>query len=200
MFVEVFRRPVLDVGLRGGLPQGEFWENATAGARHHIPRISTGLKLGTSSEVLRLTGEQRMEKRGRRGQSSLCCRTLRVRAESFFKTQREQTGIKTDALIQQYPQGFFSATKSPFVSQGLVLNTDLNNVSKKTNKKKKAVNITTKRLFHRVHVSASAVKLILKEKNQPVKSEPLNSPVSSLTDHSFSPAVHLTNTLRNRSE
>lgn len=54
MFVEVLGCPVLNVGLRGGLSQGEFWENATAGARHHIPGISTGLELGTGSEVLRL--------------------------------------------------------------------------------------------------------------------------------------------------
>lgn len=56
VFVEVLGRPVLDVSLRGRLSQGEFWENAAAGARHHIPGISTGLKLDTGSEVLRLTG------------------------------------------------------------------------------------------------------------------------------------------------
>jgi len=66
VFVEVLGSPVLDVCLRGGLSQGEFWENATAGTRHHIPGISTGLKLGTGSEVLRLTGG---ETKGRGGET-----------------------------------------------------------------------------------------------------------------------------------
>lgn len=58
VFVEVLGCPVLNVGLRGGLSQAEFWENATAGAWHHIPGISAGLKLGTGSKVLGLTGEE----------------------------------------------------------------------------------------------------------------------------------------------
>lgn len=78
MFVEVLRCPVLDVSLRGGLPQGEFWENATAGARHHIPGIPTGLELGTGSEVLRLTGEPTW-RRKKDGEGE-----RKQRAERFF--------------------------------------------------------------------------------------------------------------------
>ncbi len=58
VFVEMLGCPVFDVGLWGGLSQGEFWENATAGTWHHIPGISTGLKLGTGPEILWLTGEE----------------------------------------------------------------------------------------------------------------------------------------------
>lgn len=89
VFVEVLRCPVLYVGLRGGLSQGEFWENATAGAWHHIPGISTGFKLGTGSEVLRLTDRRRqtMIRRGnRKCLSSLCSCTTTV--EGFSGTQR----------------------------------------------------------------------------------------------------------------
>lgn len=64
VFVEVLRCPVLDVSLRGRLPQGEFWEDATAGARHHVPGISTGLELGAGAEVLRLTNKERIKRKG----------------------------------------------------------------------------------------------------------------------------------------
>lgn len=121
VFVEVLGRPVLDVGLWGGLSQGEFGENATAGARHHIPGISTGFKLRTGSKVLRLTGEEterggntETERGNRKCHSSLCCccRTFSgPRAESF-SAQRELTGINTDVLIRQCPQGYFTATSN----------------------------------------------------------------------------------------
>lgn len=122
VFVEVLGRPVLDVGLWGGLSQGEFRENATAGTRHHIPGISTGLKLGTGSKVLRLTGEEterggntETERGNGKCHSSLCCccRTFSgLRAKSFFSAQSELTGINTDVLIRQYPQGYFTATNN----------------------------------------------------------------------------------------
>lgn len=77
VFVEVLGRPVLDVRLRGGLSQGELWEDATAGARHHVPGISAGLKLGAGSEVLRLTGGDTEERGGNtKCQSSLLPRTF----------------------------------------------------------------------------------------------------------------------------
>lgn len=94
VFVEVFWCPVLDVRLRGRLSQGEFWENPTAGARHHIPGISTGLKLGAGSEVLRLTGRRRrteMERGERRCQSSPCC-TTSVHVAAELKVSLELRG------------------------------------------------------------------------------------------------------------
>lgn len=114
VFVEVLGRPILNVGLWGGLSQGEFREDATAGARHHISGISTGLKLGAGSEVLRLTGEEmkrggKTEKeRGNRKCHSpeSCCRTFREAWELrvSLALRRELTGINTDVLIRQYPQ------------------------------------------------------------------------------------------------
>lgn len=48
-----------------------------------------------------------------------------LKAESFFGAQRELTGINTDVLIRQYPQGYFSATKRPFISPYFDLNNNL---------------------------------------------------------------------------
>ena len=94
MFVEVLGCPVLDVGLWGGLPQGEFWENATAGTRHHIPGITTGLKLGAGSEVLRLNVVETEDRRAETCHSSPHCSTaLRLRAESFFILRGSWLGL-----------------------------------------------------------------------------------------------------------
>lgn len=103
VFVEVLGRPVLDVRFRGGLSQGEFWENATAGARHHVPGISTGLKLGAGSEVLRLTGDgverggQTKSGRGNRERhSSLRCCCTTSRAVSDLKFLQHSEGADWD--------------------------------------------------------------------------------------------------------
>ena len=53
VLVEVLGGPVLNVRLRGGLPQVEGGED-TAGARHHVPGLSAALELGAGTEILRL--------------------------------------------------------------------------------------------------------------------------------------------------
>lgn len=53
VLVEVLGGPVLNVRLRGGLPQVEGGED-TAGARQHVPVLPAALELCAGAEVLRL--------------------------------------------------------------------------------------------------------------------------------------------------
>lgn len=50
VLVEVLGGPVLNVRLRGGLPQVEGGEDA-AGAGHHVPGLPAALELGAGAEV-----------------------------------------------------------------------------------------------------------------------------------------------------
>lgn len=45
VFAEMLRCPVLNVSLRRGLSQGEFWKHPTTGTGHHIASVPTRLKL-----------------------------------------------------------------------------------------------------------------------------------------------------------